>query len=717
MDHTMIADSAPSVWRPPCELCRPWRGRCLAVLWVATVWGLVQPARSTAQSRGWSRLPRALAPLIERHAGRIAVTVWAPSSGMRFDHHADEPMPTASLIKVAVLTEAFRQIDRGALRLDQRIILRPGDTAPGSGIITGNFSPGTTFSLRDLLRLMIVESDNTATNLVVDQVGLRPVRATMKELGLAHTAMYAKVFHRETSIDLPSSRRFGLGSTTAREMSRLLRGIQEGSVAQPASCRSMRSFLLACRDRQKLLRYLPRQLKVAHKGGAVSDARCDAGWMELPSGPVFVVVLTADNRDQRWTTDNRAEERIGAIARCVFDLLSDPKSPSADGLPDLRADDEGELVRVLQRSLNTHAARDQLLDVDGVFGPQTEGAVKRFQGRHGLPVTGRMDRRTWEQLLPLAWVPTRSSASRRSSARQDPPSLPPLPAKRRESLDGPPAVSCRAWVIGDGETGRRLAGWNDDVAHPPASTTKLMTALVVVASAQRHPELLEDVLSVSTAAAATGGSTAQLRRGDQVPVRELLYGLLLPSGNDAAVALAEHVGARLVVWDAARTDTNPTALKVERRQAYDRFIRAMNEQAAVLKMKESHFTNPHGLTDPKHVMSARDLLKLAHRVREFELLCRIMATRRYVGRLQRDGRQHHVVWRNTNRLLRWEGYDGVKTGTTSAAGACLVASGERDGMQRIVVVLGASGSPARYADARNLFRYSWRQGRSGAEQE
>ena len=166
--------------------------------------------------------------------------------------------------------------------------------------------------------------------------------------------------------------------------------------------------------------------------------------------------------------------------------------------------------------------------------------------------------------------------------------------------------------------------------------------------------------------------------GETLTVRDLLYGLLLPSGNDAAVALAEHVAG-----------------------SQDAFVRLMNETGAALGLKNTTFTNPHGLDDPAQVSTAVDLAALAKAAFAYPLLARIVAT----PTAQIAGRK----LTNTNELLgAYQGVDGVKTGTSDAGGECLVASVTRNGHRLLVIVL---GSADRYADARTLLDYStagWR---------
>ncbi|MEX0586365.1 MAG: serine hydrolase, partial [Pirellulales bacterium] len=246
-------------------------------------------------------LDERLRPLIKAHEGKIAVVVRHLESGDKFEKNADEPMPTASLVKVAVMVEAYCQADEGKIDLAKMVVLREEDKVPGSGILTPHFSAGAQLSLRDAIRLMTVYSDNTATNLVLDQVGLAAPSARMEKLGLANTKIHAKVYRRDTSLFPDRSVRFGLGSTTAGEITRLFEMIHQKKVAQAKSCDAMLEHLAACDDNKSLAASLPPGTKLAHKTGAVNAARCDAGIMTTPAGPVVIAVLTSENKDQRWT--------------------------------------------------------------------------------------------------------------------------------------------------------------------------------------------------------------------------------------------------------------------------------------------------------------------------------------------------------------------------------------------------------------------------------
>lgn len=269
-----------------------------------------------------------------------------------------------------------------------------------------------------------------------------------------------------------------------------------------------------------------------------------------------------------------------------------------------------------------------------------------------------------------------------------------LPPKApADSLDGPPFVSAKAWVVADGKTGKVLQGASETEARPMASTSKIMTAWVVLGLAAADAKVLDEIVTYSERAAKTTGSSAKLLAGEQLPVKDLLYGLLLPSGNDAAVALAEHFGPRF--GDAADGD------------GLQRFVGELNRRAKKLGLKEMAFKDPNGLS-PQNVSSARDLAALACEAMKDERFRSYVSTRRYECSVtEPNGGKRQVTWTNTNKLLDIEGYEGIKTGTTTPAGNCLVASASRGDDRLIVVVLGSATTEGRYQDARNLFRWAW----------
>jgi D-alanyl-D-alanine carboxypeptidase (penicillin-binding protein 5/6) len=264
-----------------------------------------------------------------------------------------------------------------------------------------------------------------------------------------------------------------------------------------------------------------------------------------------------------------------------------------------------------------------------------------------------------------------------------------------DKLDGPPVVTAKAWAVADGKTGKVL--WSSQAATPLviASTTKIMTAWIVLGLATDDAKVLDEVVTFSERADKTGGTTCGLKAGEKIAVRDLLYGLLLPSGNDAATALAEHFGGRCKPEGKAD-------------DALARFVAEMNRTAQGLKMGETKYLDPHGLG--KNVASARDLVALAFAALKDPVFAKYVQTRRHTCEVtDADGKTREVTWNNTNRLLDIEGYEGVKTGTTTAAGSCLVSAGRYESDRLIVVVLGCASNDSRYADTRNLYRWAWRE--------
>ena len=654
----------------------------LAIIWMLFSW-IAQPAFSQTNEALAERLDR----LIEQHEGRTAITINHLETGVSYRRNADQPFPTASLVKVAVMIEAYRQAHDGVIDLDTFVTLSKEDKVPGSGILSQHFSDGARITIKDAIRLMIVYSDNTATNLVIDQIGLASIRDRMRQLGKKHTAIFAKVFRRETSIDTEASRRFGLGSTSADEMTELLSQMHRRTLISRQASDEMLGHLQKCEDRSKLLRFLPESLKAPHKSGAVNRVRTDAAILETETGPVVVCVLTAENEDSSWGDTNAAEILCGRIGKTVFDFFSASNASQPSGPKSLRVGATGDAVEDLQRTLNARIKPTPGISVDGDFGPRTESAVRTFQKQSGIETSGIVDAQTWEALGPLV---TRQPAAR-TPDEVNSEELETLPA---DPLDGPPAVTCRAWAIADLKTGHLIDKDNASSKLDIASTTKIMTALVVLRLIDEKPERIKERITYSRRADRTNGSTSAIREGESVTCEECLYGLLLPSGNDASVALAEHFGRQLPIGKA----TDP----------YARFIEAMNATAGELGMKSTQFKNPHGLTASGHQSTAQDLILLGREIMKHPRFREVCSTRQFgCQAIGASGYRRNVVWENTNHLLEIDGYIGLKTGTTTAAGACLVSASRRDGREILVVVLGSKSSPARYSDSRNLHRWGW----------
>jgi serine-type D-Ala-D-Ala carboxypeptidase (penicillin-binding protein 5/6) len=656
----------------------------------------IDSASTLAQTSMSNSISEAVLPLLKDYQGDVAVAVYHFESNSHWSVRGDVVMPTASLIKLPVMVEAYRQVAAGKVRLDQRIELKKEDMVQGSGILTSHFSPGTTISLRDAIRLMIVYSDNTATNLVVDAIGLPSTTAAMKELGYPETQLHSKVFRRDVSIAPERSEKYGLGSTTAIDMVNLVTRLKRGELATPEATAAMLDHMVNCDDKSRFPLLLPSTVKVAHKTGSVTRVRTDAGLLMGPGCTIALCVLTDNNKDIRWTDDNAGNKLSADIAKNVYELLapkSVDKTTTIDQAKAMRIGATGDLVEALQRTLKARLSPPSAISVDGDFGPATEGAVKAFQKQEKIEVTGVVDAATWKALGPLIDQEKPLPAPEFVNSER-------LDKKASDDPFGPPQVTCTAWAIVDRSTSESISGTKADVPMHIASTTKIMTAYIVLKMATSDPDILNELITFSKRADDTVGSTAGVRVGESLLVGELMYGLMLPSGNDASVALAEHFGRKFAKADESLDDA----------KSYDRFVEQMNATARELKMLQTHFVNPHGLTDKAHLSTADDLAKLAIAALEVPRFRDYVTCRQHGCEVSGPGGyKRNLKWENTNRLLGIEGYTGLKTGTTDAAGACLVSCSQRGDRELVVVLLNSANSDARYVDARNLHAFGWRK--------
>lgn len=370
--------------------------RLLLAAWLAAA---VVPGSLPAQTPsepGWQERCR---ERLTRHPGEAAAVIWHLESGEKFSHRAQETFPTASLIKLPVMLEAYRQAGAGQLQLTDVVTLRETDKVPGSGILTPHFSPGATFSLHDAIRLMMAWSDNTATNLVIDRIGLPATTRTMQSLGFPETRLNSQVFRRDTSIDVPRSQRYGLGSTTAEEMATLLARLHRGELASAEATADMLDHLASCQDKVLFPRYLPSGVLLRHKTGGVTGVRTDAGLLSGPGGTVVLCVLTEKNRIPAGEREDPGEQLCADLARIACDHFhpADQLKAAAAAAP-LAMGAAGPAVQRLQETLNKHLAPAPPIAVDGEFGPQTRDAVLRFQKSRQLAPTGVVDDATRKAL-------------------------------------------------------------------------------------------------------------------------------------------------------------------------------------------------------------------------------------------------------------------------------------------------------------------------------
>ncbi len=267
-------------------------------------------------------------------------------------------------------------------------------------------------------------------------------------------------------------------------------------------------------------------------------------------------------------------------------------------------------------------------------------------------------------------------------------------AETELSLIDPPMVTARSWAIGDASTGEVLWEHAANERREIASITKVMTAIVAL---EAESDSLAQIVTISAAADQTGGTTAGLEKFTRLTVNELLYGMLLPSGNDAAVALAEHFGRRMPQGELPAGFPKPGQQDSEHR-----FLAKMNIRARELGLTDTQFVDVHGMGSNKS--TARDLLKLAgHAMSNPEF-------RRYVNQAEHVplliNRSYPELWRTTNKLLHYDAIDGIKTGSTFSAGGCFLLSGVYKGDAIYVVVLAAASDETRFSDAYNLMTWA-----------
>jgi serine-type D-Ala-D-Ala carboxypeptidase (penicillin-binding protein 5/6) len=251
-------------------------------------------------------------------------------------------------------------------------------------------------------------------------------------------------------------------------------------------------------------------------------------------------------------------------------------------------------------------------------------------------------------------------------------------AQAAAPIPAPPAVNAHSWILVDHFSGKVLAQQNADERAEPASLTKLMTAYVVFAALREGRAKLTDMVTISEHAWRTQGSRTFVQVGTQVPLDILLKGMIVQSGNDATVALAERLGGT----EAA-------------------FAQMMNEYAQRLGMKSSHFVNSDGLPSPEHYTTARDIATLSSAlIREFPQYYPLFSVREFLWNNIRQGNRNTLLGKDPS-------VDGLKTGHTDTAGFCLASSANRNGMRLIAVVMGSPSEKAREEASAALLNYGY----------
>jgi len=247
------------------------------------------------------------------------------------------------------------------------------------------------------------------------------------------------------------------------------------------------------------------------------------------------------------------------------------------------------------------------------------------------------------------------------------------------SFPVPPALAAKSWVLAEFPSGQILTAENPDEPRAPASLTKLMTAYLTFSALRQNTLDLNRHVKISEKAWKSGGSKMFIKVGDSVLVQDLIQGMVVQSGNDASIALAEAIAG-----------------------SEEQFAQLMNREAARLGMKNSHFVNATGLPDPAHISTAGDLILLATAlIRDFpDDYARYYALKEY--------RYNNISQPNRNRLLWLDpSVDGMKTGFTADAGFCLISSSKRGDRRLVSVLMGADSDRTRAGESLKLLNWGF----------
>ena len=330
-------------------------------------------------------LTQQLQSIAAAHHGHAAVYAKNLLTGVTAAVSPDQPVKTASVIKLGILLDAAEQIRDGRATFDEKLVLTRPNQVEGSGVL-GELTAPLALTLRDTLLLMVILSDNTATNLAIDRLGLDHINATLRAAGLKQTVLYKKVYVPATGPMPPDQPQYGLGKTTAREMASIMERFATCDLDLPGSnshppaptktsappqaqsappqvptqpqsappqvvvCGTILDMLRHQQDRDSLPRYLePLDTSesgsaIGNKTGALDEVRNDVALVSSKAGLIVIAGFTWDNADQRWTGDNEAEQTLGKIGKAVLDRWSpqglDPSAyPGKEPVPSTKPTD------------------------------------------------------------------------------------------------------------------------------------------------------------------------------------------------------------------------------------------------------------------------------------------------------------------------------------------------------------------------------------------
>jgi beta-lactamase class A len=286
--------------------------RCSLALMCASVAAAQAPRSFTRADT--AALHRTLDGIATAHHGVLGYSISNLDTGERLSLRGDETFSTASLIKVPILVTLYDLAEQKQLSLDDPLTVLKIDQVPGSGVLQF-MRPGMMLTVNDAAALMIVLSDNTATNLLLDRLVIRRVWQKMETLGLPHTKVHSKTFLRMSSVAMDSSVKYGLGVSTPNEMVRLFELLAQGKAVSPAADSTMLAMLANNADNELMQRTID-GMSVPHKTGATDSVRTECALFRLQSR-VVACGFTKQNTDIRWVVDNEAQVTLGKVGAAI----------------------------------------------------------------------------------------------------------------------------------------------------------------------------------------------------------------------------------------------------------------------------------------------------------------------------------------------------------------------------------------------------------------
>jgi beta-lactamase class A len=274
-----------------------------------------------------AELGKKLGEIAAKHKGKVAVYAKNLATGDSVTIDPQRPVATASVIKLPLMLQAFEQVKAGKIKLSDIIELTKDNQVPGSGVLSF-LDPGLKLTLKDAITLMMTLSDNTATNMVIDAVGLKPTNDMLARMNLKNTYFYKKVYKKAEGPQPADQKQFGLGKTTAEEMGKVMESIYRCDLGDHDLCGKMITIMRNQQYRNMVPRYIESEdtsedlSAIADKIGALDEVRNDVALIYTKKGPIVISIFTYDNADKSWTPENRAEMMMGRMAKLIVDTWS-----------------------------------------------------------------------------------------------------------------------------------------------------------------------------------------------------------------------------------------------------------------------------------------------------------------------------------------------------------------------------------------------------------